>query len=211
MKTRIFNLVIIDESGSMHSVKRETIDNVNETIQTIRAAQKKHENQEHFVTIVTFHNDVNTVCDCVQVDEVKEFTEDTYNPNCCTALYDAMGMSLHSLKKNVAENDKVLVTIITDGYENASQEYSGAAIKALVEELKGKGWVFAYIGADHDVEAVATSLSIHNHMVMEKNTEGFGRMTTRLNKSRENLYANMCCASYSMKDANEKFFVDEED
>ena len=51
MKTRIFNLIIIDESGSMQSIKKATIDNVNETIQTIRSAQKKHEEQEHFAFI----------------------------------------------------------------------------------------------------------------------------------------------------------------
>ena len=41
MKTRIFNLIIIDESGSMQSIKGAAIDSVNETIQTIRSAQKK--------------------------------------------------------------------------------------------------------------------------------------------------------------------------
>ena len=42
MKTRIFNLVIIDESGSMQSIKKEAVNSVNETIQTIRSAQKKY-------------------------------------------------------------------------------------------------------------------------------------------------------------------------
>ena len=61
MKTRIFNLIIIDESGSMQIIKKEAVDSVNETIQTIRAAQKKHEEQEHFVSLVTFNDDVKTV------------------------------------------------------------------------------------------------------------------------------------------------------
>jgi len=58
MKTRIFNLIIIDESGSMQSIKKEAIDSVNETIQSIRAAEEKHDEQEHYVSLVTFHNDV---------------------------------------------------------------------------------------------------------------------------------------------------------
>jgi uncharacterized protein YegL len=206
MKNRIFNLVIIDESGSMHSIKREAIDSVNETIQTIRAAQKKYEDQEHFVTLVTFNNDVKTVYDCVPVDEVKELTDATYQPNCCTALHDAMGMSLNALRKHVADADKVLVTIVTDGYENASTEYQGNAIKALVEELKGKGWIFAYIGADHDVESVAEGLSINNRMSFEKSEFGARDMSTRLNKSREDLYACFCSESFSAELANENFF-----
>ena len=94
MKTRVFNLVIIDESGSMHSIKKEAIDSVNETIQSVRSAQKNDEEQEYFVSLVTFNNNVKTVCDCVRADEVSELTEKTYNPSCCTALYDAMGVSI---------------------------------------------------------------------------------------------------------------------
>lgn len=61
MKTKIFNLIIIDESGSMHCIKKEAIDSVNETMQTIRAAETENEDQEHFVTLVTFNDNVRTV------------------------------------------------------------------------------------------------------------------------------------------------------
>ena len=209
MKTRIFNLVILDESGSMHSIKKEAIDSVNETIQTIRSAQRRNEEQEHFVSLVTFNDDVKTVCECVPVAEVKELTEETYRPDCCTALYDAMGLSLNALRKKVAEDDKVLVTVVTDGYENASKEYSGQAIKALVDELKTKGWVFAYIGANQDVEAVAATISITNVMNFETTSDGTQMMTDRVNRSRERLYSCMSESDFSAAKANENFFDEE--
>lgn len=118
MKTRVFNLIILDESGSMQSIKKEAIDSVNETVQTIRSAEKKNENQEHFVSLVTFNDDVKTVYDCVPAKEVKELTSETYHPDCCTALYDAMGMSFNVIRSKVGEDDRVLVTVVTDGYEN---------------------------------------------------------------------------------------------
>ena len=208
MKTRIFNLIIIDESGSMQSIKKEAIDSVNETIQTIRSAQKKHEDQEHYVSLVTFNDDVKTVYECVPVDEVKELTAETYQPDCCTALYDAMGISLNALRKKVAEDDKVLVTVVTDGYENASKEYSGKAIKALVDELKAKNWVFAYIGANQDVEAVAATISITNVLKFEATPLGTATMGARVASARGRLFdriSNLGC-SFSSEDANEDFF-----
>lgn len=210
MKTRIFNLIIIDESGSMQSIKKEAIDSVNETIQTIRSAQKKHEEQEHFVSLVTFNDDVKTIHDCVPVSEVTELTSETYQPACCTALYDAMGLSVNALRKKVADVDKVLVTVVTDGYENASKEYSGKAIKALVDELKDKGWVFAYIGANQDVEAVAATISITNVMNFETTSAGTQMMTDRVNRSRERLYCCMAELDFSAAEANENFFDEDE-
>jgi uncharacterized protein YegL len=206
MKTRIFNLIIIDESGSMNSIKREAIDSVNETLQTIRSSQLKHDEQEHYVTLVTFNDDVKTICDCAPVDEAKELTDATYLPNCCTALYDAMGMSLNALRKHISDEDRVLVTIVTDGYENASSEYDGTAIKALVEELKAKGWVFAYISADHDIEEVALTLFIRNSMCFEKSSSGTKEMSLRLNKSRKALYSNFVSEKFCADEANICFF-----
>ena len=209
MKTRIFNLIIIDESGSMQSIKRAAIDSVNETIQTIRSAQKKHEEQEHYVSLVTFNDDVKTVYECVPVDEVKELTAETYQPDCCTALYDAMGISLNALRKKVAEDDKVLVTVVTDGYENASKEYSGKAIKALVDELKAKGWVFAYIGANQDVEAVAATISITNTLRFNATSAGVHGMAGIVSRSRERLYSCMAAPDFDAEEANENFFDEE--
>ena len=209
MKTRIFNLIIIDESGSMQSIKTAAIDSVNETIQTIRSAQKKHEDQEHYVSLVTFNDDVKTVYECVPVNEVKELTAETYQPDCCTALYDAMGISLNALRKKVAEDDKVLVTVVTDGYENASKEYSGKAIKALVDELKGKGWVFAYIGANQDVEAVAATISITNVMQFDATPLGTAAMGARVASARGRLFDRIADCCFSAAEANEDFFDEE--
>ena len=206
MKKRIFNLIIIDESGSMQSIKKEAIDSVNETIQTIRSAQRKHEEQEHLVTLVTFNDDVKSVYECVPVNEVKELTAENYCPDCCTALYDAMGMSLNVLRKSVAEVDTVLVTIVTDGYENASREYDGKAIKALVDELKAKGWVFAYIGANHDVESAAINISITNVMSFEASDSGVRSMNRKLACARSRFFDRIADGNFSSAEANEDFF-----
>ena len=211
MKTKIFNLVIIDESGSMHSIKKATIDNVNETIQSIRSAQNKHEEQEHYVTLVTFNDDVKTIYECMPVNEIKELTPDTYHPTCCTALYDAMGISLNALRKKVAPDDKVLVTVVTDGYENASKEYSGVAIKAVIDELKAKEWVFAYIGANHDVEATAAKISITNTMRFEATNEGTALMGTVMCHARTRLFESIADNSFCANDANENFFEEEDE
>ena len=210
MKTRIFNLIIIDESGSMQSIKKAAIDSVNETIQTIRSAQKKHEEQDHYVSRVTFNDDVKTIYECVPVDEVKELTAETYRPDCCTALYDAMGISLNALRKKVAEDDKVLVTVVTDGYENASKEYSGKAIKALVDELKTKGWVFAYIGANQDVEAVASTISITNVMKFEATPLGTATMGAKVGSARTRWFDKIAQGVSSAVEDNCDFFNEDE-
>ena len=206
MKKRIFNLIILDESGSMLSIKNEAINNVNESLQTILKAQKENPDQEHYVTFVSFNNRHKTIWDRIPATEAKTITENDYNPSCSTALYDAMGFSLNELRPNVANNDRVLVTIVTDGMENASREYNGNAIKILVDELKAKGWVFAYMGANHDVEAAAAHISITNIMKFQATAEGTSMMTNRSNNSRERLYRKMSEEDFNSQEANHNFF-----
>ena len=204
MKTRIFNLLILDESGSMCSIEKQAIDGVNETLQSVRAAQKKYEDQEHYVSFVTFNSSsIKTVLDRVEATKVEDITPAQYNPSCSTPLYDAIGKSVMELKKSVAENDKVLVTIITDGYENASREYSQSSVKALTEKLGQRGWTFAYIGANQDAMAVSHGLGIKNAMNFEATVCGTVMMSQKLAASRERWFNRI---SENDVNAEEGFF-----
>ena len=110
------------------------------------------------------------------IDEVKEITKEDYIACGCTALYDAMGEMISELKRKVTLEDRVLVTVITDGYENASIHWNGPQIKSLVEELRHEGWTFTYIGANQDVEAVAGSMGIRNTLSFDTTDEGTKEM-----------------------------------
>ena len=193
----------------MKSIEKEAIDSVNETIQSIRTAQKKYVNQTHHVTLVTFNDYVTTICDRVRVEDVTEMNGMSYNPSGCTALYDAMGISLNALRPFVKDNDQVLVTIVTDGYENASKEYNGKAIKALVDELKSEGWVFAYVGANQDVEAVAAKISITNVMNFDATSQGTVVMSSKLASARSRLFDRIADCCFCPSEANEDVFKEE--
>lgn len=205
-KTAIHNLIIIDESGSMESIRKEAVDSVNETIQTIRQAQRKHEDQIHFVSLVTFNDEVKTIYDAVSVNEIKELKDSFYNPCCCTALYDAMGISITDLRRKVMKEDKVLVTVVTDGYENASKEFTGKTIKSLVDAMKAEGWVFAYVGANQDVETVAAGISITNVMNFEATSLGTVQMSTHVDRARRRFFDRIADADFCADEANEDFF-----
>ena len=186
---KIHNLIILDASGSMYSIKNEAVNGFNETVQTIRDAQDKHPEQEHSVTLVVFNSSATTtVYDGVPAAQAKDMDPDEYNPNCGTPLFDAMGFSINALRTKVQKGETVLVTIITDGEENSSTEFNRNAIKALVDELKAEGWVFTYMGANQDVEKVAMSISISNHILWESTSEGTQSMFKREKKARTRFF-----------------------
>lgn len=193
MKTKVFNLIILDESGSMGGIKSQAIEGVNETFNTIRQSQLSNENQDHIVSFITFDsNRTNTIYDNMPIKDVKNITSKDYNPGGATPLYDAMGFALTNLRTKVYQQDLVLVTIITDGYENASHEYTGKAIKALVDELRQQqDWIFTYIGANQDVEEVAKSLGVSNSMAFQEDIEGARAMFAKESRSRSRFFARI--------------------
>ena len=179
----IYNVIILDESGSMSSIYRETLQSMNEVLGGIRKNQEEQKDQQHNVTIVTFEGNgikgVKTRRDRVPVEKIENFTEKDYRPGGCTPLYDAMGQTLNRLEGLVTKEDRVMATIITDGYENSSEEYSGSTIKSLVARLREKGWVFAYIGANQDAIEVARDLNISNALNYDASPEGVMEMGIR--------------------------------
>ena len=200
MKTPItvYNVIILDKSGSMHSIARQAIDGVNETIGSIKSAQKKNPDQKHLVTLVAFCGcEQKVIYDNTPINEARILTDKDYRPCCMTPLYDAIGTTItrvHALKSKNDEDSLALVTIITDGYENASNEFSLAAITSLIESYKEQGWQFTYIGADHDVEYVAFSLHIDHHLTFDKTSAGTKAMFEKDRKARGKWLKSMDCA-----------------
>ena len=184
---RIINLVILDASGSMESIYNQALTGTNETIQTIRMGQKDHPELQQCLTLASFNSGkdyLKVKYSVAPIDEVKEITREDYVAQGCTALYDAMGEMISELKRKMTDEDRVLVTVITDGYENSSTHWSGPQIKSLIEELRQTGWTFTYIGANQDVEAVAGSMGIRNTLAFEETEEGTRTMFARESKSR---------------------------
>ena len=192
----IYNVIILDESGSMSSIYRETLSSMNEVLGGIRKEQETYPEQKNFVSIITFEGEgirgVKTRRDRVPVESVKNFTDKDYRPGGCTPLYDAMGKTLNELEGLVHADDRVMVTVITDGYENSSEEYSGKTIKALVDRLRRKGWTLSYIGANQDAVEVARELHISNALNFGATEEGVAIMSVRLKKARSLASAMYC-------------------
>lgn len=208
--TNIYNLIILDESGSMTCIYEQALGGANETIQTIRAAQASADDQKQFLTFVTFDSGnrewIRTIIDTMPIDKVRDLTKDDYRPCGCTPLYDAMGRSLTALEQKVTEDDQVLVTIITDGMENSSCEYSGAAVCEIVKRLRAKGWTFVYIGANQNAVEVAKSMSIDNAMNFQATHQDTKRMWNDYRESTSGYYEKV----RSSKMRGERVFEDKE-
>ena len=149
MKKRVFNLIIVDESGSMHVIRKQAFSGMNETLQTIKAFAEQKQDIEQRVTLITFDSE-HTKFHYNNADglSVVPLREGDYQPGGCTPLYDAIGAGIAKVNAHTKEGDSVLVTIITDGYENASREYNLSMVKNLINKLKEQNWTFTFIGTD---------------------------------------------------------------
>jgi uncharacterized protein YegL len=210
MKTKIFNLIILDESGSMGSIHQEAISGCNETIQSIREAQQKNANtQEQYVTVVLFSGstecNLNYLRENVPAGKVEELQNREYNPHSCTPLYDAIGISVSQLHKTIANSADTIgmVTIITDGYENASEKFTLASVQALITHLKEEGWIFSFIGADIDVQKIAIELNITSYMAFNKTHEDTERMFREERNSRAAVYERINQTASTMEHCSE--------
>ena len=108
----IYNVIILDESGSMSSIYNATLTSMNEVLSGIRRNQEEFPEQRHYVTIVTFEGNgiqgVKTRRDRVPIETVAPFTEKDYRPGGCTPLYDAMGQSLSTLHARIKDDDDLI-------------------------------------------------------------------------------------------------------
>ncbi len=210
----IYNVIILDESGSMSSLYDQALSGMNEVLSGIRKNREEFPDQTHFVTLVTFEGEgisgVKTRIDRAAIEDIQDLTRKDYCPGGCTPLYDAMGKTLNTMDSQIQESDRVMVTIITDGYENSSREYSGKTVKELVGRLRKKGWTFAYIGANQDAVEVAKELDINNALNYEATATGFCEMSVKLRSARDR-FVHFCKATESCKAPTEMADLFDED
>ena len=153
--------VVLDESGSMQSVKEPTLNGLNEFIQGQKSASNAG---SALVTLVKFDSpDIKTIFENRDIREVTALTEKDYQPNGGTNLLDAIGTTINSVNSYLATIKKadrpgVIITILTDGYENASRSFTNTMIKQMVESCEGKDWTFVFLGANIDAFAAGSQM-----------------------------------------------------
>lgn len=205
----VYNLIILDESGSMEHIKKPIMDGFNEVVQNIKGIEIKFPEQKHFISFVTFNGiGIKTHLHMEAVKNLKPIDEKSYNPDSMTPLYDAIGLSTLKLKNEIGDkpNTNVLVTILTDGMENASSEFNGEQIYKIISDLKAQGWTFTYIGANHDVEGAAMKISITNTMTFTAEEDSVKHMFGKENLARERYSNNI--RNKQNKDKDKDYYKD---
>ena len=163
MKKNLTELVfILDRSGSMAGLEKDTIGGFNAMIE-----KQKGEPGEAYVSTVLFDNLSQVIHDRVKLETVPKLTEKEYYVRGCTALLDAVGGAIHhigNVHKYAREEDrpeKTLFVITTDGMENASHRYNYSRVKEMIRRQKEQfGWEFLFLGANIDAAREAARFGI---------------------------------------------------
>ncbi|WP_232214236.1 vWA domain-containing protein [Bacillus sp. SG-1] len=183
---------LLDRSGSMAGLERDTIGGFNGFVKRQSEAEGKTR-----VTTVLFDDRYEVLSQGAAAEEVK-LTEKEYYVRGCTALLDAVGKSIVEVGHRLAGTPedqrpgRVIFAITTDGLENASCEFSYEKIKEMIKHQQEKyRWEFIFMGANIDVAQEADNLGIsaENAYNFEATEEGV-----------ELMYAKMCEAVTEIRD-----------
>ena len=177
MKKNLTELVfILDKSGSMSGLEKDTIGGFNSMLE-----QQRKVDGECVITTVLFGNRYELLHDRIDIRAVQPITGKEYFVGGSTALLDAIGRTIHKIgtaQKNTAEAyraEKVMFVIITDGEENASRCYSAAQIRQMIQHQKESyGWEFIFLGANIDAVETAGRFGIDADRAVDYVPDGEG-------------------------------------
>lgn len=170
---------LLDRSGSMGGIEKDTIGGYNSYIDSQRGKNVK-------VTTVLFDDKYEVLHNRVDVDNIKKLTNKEYYVRGCTALLDAIGKTIREMEDK--NPNKVIFIITTDGYENASTKYNKSQIKELISVHKD--WKFMYIGADIDSYSEGRSLGIKDEFIAnyKKTDRGISKLYNALTTASKLFY-----------------------
>ena len=160
---------ILDRSGSMNGLEKDTIGGFNGML-----AKQKDVEGDVLISTVLFDDRSEVLHDRKPITAINPMTEREYYVRGCTALLDAIGGAIHhigNVHKYARKEDrpiKTLFVIITDGFENSSKRYTYQKVKSMIErQQKRYGWEFIFLGANIDAIAEAKRFGIREEMAVE--------------------------------------------
>ncbi len=188
-RTPVHISVVLDRSGSMASISDDVVGGFN----TFLDEQRKQD-EEGRVTLVQFdgQDPFEVLIDGEDLDTVGDLDPARYIPRGNTPLYDAVGRMIAKIDAEIVERadagkpieDQVIV-IVTDGYENASREFSGKMLSELIEVRRGRTWAFVFLGADETTfeEGEAIGVSSANTAQWDPTGEGTAAMFSNVSQA----------------------------
>jgi len=166
---------LLDDSGSMQTCRKSTIEGFNEYVKS----QKIHSVETGIPTFASLYKfdgrSVTCVYDRKDIANTPLLSEETYNPQGWTNLYDGIGGVMMQVNTALAQHkkadrDSIIINILTDGQENSSRTFSNFDIKIMVEKAEGKNWGFMFLGANIDAFAVGSTMGFSAQNTMQYDT-----------------------------------------
>lgn len=163
--------VVLDRSGSMSGTWSDAVGGLGQFV-----VDQQEQDGRAWLTLVAFDDKYDVVVDNEDIQNIvpNTFLNDV-RPRGSTALLDAVGRTINKideLRKHPFAPANVVFVVVTDGYENASREFTGEAVKNLIEARTEAGWEFAYFGANQDAWAVGGGYGITKSAPWQQTPEG---------------------------------------
>lgn len=175
--------IVLDRSGSMSSIHKETVDGINKQFEAIKKTAKKA-GGETFVSLIQFDTVIETRIDSVTPDKLIEWAITDFAPRGGTALYDGIWAAMNHLKaKPMTDDTAYLVCVISDGCETSSREVTQPIMTAEIKKLQDQGnWVFTYLMANVDIrQAQATFAASPGNIAIYNSTSAGANVTYTAN------------------------------
>jgi len=184
MKKQLTEIVyLLDRSGSMAGLERETIESYNAFI----SAQDTYD-ENTLVTTVLFDDKYELLYHGERASYAR-LSPRQYFVRGGTALLDAIGKAVNDVKMRISQiseecrPQKVIFVIATDGMENSSEEFTYKKIRQLVQRQQNEyDWRFLFFGANIDTFEVGGSLGMRRDRccAFESTPTGMSRLTDKL-------------------------------
>ena len=212
-KTTLYQF-IIDRSGSMRGLEELVVGGYNEHLSAVRNLQTSYPDQQFLVSLLTFDDEIEWLVQPGRIQDLQELPSNAFTPRGLTALLDAVGKGIHHIESEFdrkIQNDEmsVVMVIITDGAENASQFFNYESIAKKIKERDETGkWTFSFIGCDFDAVSISENLNIRKENVRNYSKHNYGVMSKEVDSSFMRYAESKSNGSFALKTFN---FFDEED